>query len=230
MQNQKASASSSESFECAGALRVRSRGVVIREITISGGMNIGSASRRQRQNDGGNSSRDRLCQESVRALAGRHGVSPTTVQKWKKRGFVADARMGPKDSRSTVLSVEQEAACIAFRRHTLPLDDGLYALQPSIPLLTRSSLHRLFQRPPGLNFGHQPAGGCQGQASPIDVQGLCDRLRPHRPKERLWAEVRTEEGKLQLFVGPKAAIKADQPERAARPSSPSSGWRPRLPA
>ena len=45
--------------------------------------------------------------------------------------------MGPKDIRSTVLSVEQEAACIAFRRHTLPpLDDCLYALQPSIPTLT----------------------------------------------------------------------------------------------
>jgi hypothetical protein len=28
----------------------------------------------------------------------------------------------------------------------LPLDDCLYALQASIPHLTRSSLHRLFQR------------------------------------------------------------------------------------
>ena len=81
-------------------------------------------------------------EESVRVLAARYGVSPTTVQKWKKRDFVADARMGPNDSRSTVLSVEQEAACIAFRRHTLlPLDDCLDALQPSIPTLTRSSLH-----------------------------------------------------------------------------------------
>ena len=64
-----------------------------------------------------NSSRDPLCQESVRVLAARHGVSRASVRKWKKRGFAADARMGPKDSRSTVLSVEQEAACIAFRRH-----------------------------------------------------------------------------------------------------------------
>ena len=32
---------------------------------------------------------------------------------------------------------------VAFRRHTLlPLDDCLYALQPTIPHLTRSSLHR----------------------------------------------------------------------------------------
>src|SRR5919206_2000880 len=35
----------------------------------------------------------------------------------------------------------------AFRQRTLlPLDDGLYALQASIPHLTRSSLHRCLQR------------------------------------------------------------------------------------
>ena len=36
---------------------------------------------------------------------------------------------------------------VAFRRHTLlPLDDCIYALQASIPHLTRSTLHRCFQR------------------------------------------------------------------------------------
>ncbi|QFU10089.1 hypothetical protein PARPLA_00346 [Rhodobacteraceae bacterium THAF1] len=36
---------------------------------------------------------------------------------------------------------------VAFRRHTLlPLDDCLYALQPTIPHLTRSALHRCLQR------------------------------------------------------------------------------------
>ena len=36
---------------------------------------------------------------------------------------------------------------VAFRRHTLlPLDDCLYGLQPSIPHLTRSSLHRCLER------------------------------------------------------------------------------------
>ncbi len=36
---------------------------------------------------------------------------------------------------------------VAFRKHTLlPLDDCLYALQASIPHLTRSSLHRCLQR------------------------------------------------------------------------------------
>ena len=36
---------------------------------------------------------------------------------------------------------------VAFRRHTLPpLDDYLFALQPMIQRLTRSSLHRCLQR------------------------------------------------------------------------------------
>jgi hypothetical protein len=49
--------------------------------------------------------------------------------------------------RSTVLSIEEEAVIVAFRRYTLlPLDDCLYALQPTIPHLTRSSLHRCLQR------------------------------------------------------------------------------------
>jgi hypothetical protein len=56
-------------------------------------------------------------------------------------------RPGPKDAHSTVLSIEEEAIIAAFRKHTLlPLDDCLYALQASIPRLTRSSLHRCFQR------------------------------------------------------------------------------------
>ena len=65
-----------------------------------------------------------LRQESVRALARRYGVSPTTVQKWRGRETTTDTRMGPKEARSTVLSREDEAIIVAFRRHTLlPLDD-----------------------------------------------------------------------------------------------------------
>ena len=72
-----------------------------------------------------------LRQESVRALARRYGASPTTVQKWRKRSTTADAKMGPKEARSTVLTPEEEAIVVAFRRHTLlPLDDCLYGLQP----------------------------------------------------------------------------------------------------
>jgi transposase len=133
-----------------------------------------------------------LRQESVRALAKRFGVSPTTVQKWRKRSTTADARMGPKEPRSTLLTPEQEAIVVAFRRHTrLPRDDGLYGLQPTIPHLTRSSLHRCLQRhgigrlpeidgdkPSKKRFASYPIGDFH-----IDI-----------------AEVRTEEGKLHLFV------------------------------
>ena len=56
--------------------------------------------------------------------------------------------MGPKQPRSTVLTPEEEAIIVAFRQHTLlPLDDCLYGLQPTIPHLTRSSLHRCLDRP-----------------------------------------------------------------------------------
>ncbi len=88
-----------------------------------------------------------LGQDSVRALARRYGVSPTTVQKWRGRKTTTDARMGPKEARSTVLSREDEAIIVAFRRHTLlPFDDCLYGLQPTLPHLTRSSLHRCLER------------------------------------------------------------------------------------
>jgi transposase len=86
-------------------------------------------------------------QESLRALAKRYGINQKTVAKWKKRSAVADLPTGPKKAHSTVLSLEEEAIIVAFRRHTLlPLDDCLYALQPTIPHLTRSSLHRCLQR------------------------------------------------------------------------------------
>ncbi|KFA19497.1 hypothetical protein A11G_0107715, partial [Xanthomonas vasicola pv. musacearum NCPPB 4392] len=69
------------------------------------------------------------------------------MAKWKKRTSVADVPTGPTQPCSTVLSVAEKAAIVAFRKHTLlPLDDCLYALQPSILHLTRSSLHRCLQR------------------------------------------------------------------------------------
>ena len=81
---------------------------------------------------------------------------------------------------------------VAFRRHTLlPLDDCLYALQPTIPHLTRSSLHRCLQR--------------HGISRLPDMEGD----KPKRQKFKRYpigyfhidiAEVQTAEGKLHLFV------------------------------
>ncbi len=85
----------------------------------------------------------------LKELAAQHGLNQKTVAKWRKRTFVQDAPMGPKTARSTILTAEQEATVVAFRRHTLlPLDDCLYALQATVPHLTRSSSHRCFQRHP----------------------------------------------------------------------------------
>ncbi len=89
----------------------------------------------------------RHSQESLRGLARRYGINPKTVAKWRRRSTVSDLRTGSQEPRSTVLSAEDEAVVVAFRRHTLlPLDDCLYALQPTLPHLTRSSLHRCLQR------------------------------------------------------------------------------------
>ena len=67
-------------------------------------------------------------QESMRALAARYDINPKTVAKWRRRKEVEDAPMGPP-SRSTTLTLEEEAIVVAFRKHTLlPLDDCLYAL------------------------------------------------------------------------------------------------------
>ena len=83
----------------------------------------------------------------LKVLAAKYGLNHKTVAKWRKRAFVHDAPMGPKVVRSTVLGPSEEAALVAFRKHTLlPLDDCLYALQATIPHLTRSSLHRCLQR------------------------------------------------------------------------------------
>ena len=131
-------------------------------------------------------------QASIRALAGCYSINPKTVAKWKRRTSVADAAMGPKKPSSSVLSLEEEAIAVAFRRHTLlPLDDCLYALQATIPRLTRSSLHRCLQR--------------HGISRLPEIDGD----KPLKKKFKAYpigffhidlAEVRTEEGKLYLFV------------------------------
>lgn len=55
--------------------------------------------------------------------------------------------IGPKEPKSTGLSIEEEAITVAFRRHALlPLDDDLQALQAATPRPTLSSLHRSLQR------------------------------------------------------------------------------------
>ena len=85
--------------------------------------------------------------ETASVLARRYGLSRTTVNKWRSRASTADAPMGPREPRSTVLTPVEEAMIVAFRRRTLlPLDDVMGCLRDQIPKLTRSSLHRCLER------------------------------------------------------------------------------------
>jgi transposase InsO family protein len=150
-------------------------------------------------------------QASIRSLAKQYGINPKTVAKWKQRATVQDVLMGPKQAHSTVLSTEEEALIVAFRKHTLlPLDDCLYALQETLPHLTRSALHRCLQRhgisrlpqvtekPKKSQFKTYPIGYFH-----LDI-----------------AEVQTEAGKLYLFVAIDRTSKfafAELHERMTRP-------------
>lgn len=131
-------------------------------------------------------------QASLADLSETYGINPKTARKWRQRTSVEDLKTGPKEPRSTILSTEEEAIIVAFRRHTLlPLDDCLYALQPTIPKLTRSSLHRCLKR--------------------HDISRLPERTgdKPDKKKFKAYAigyfhidiaEIRSAEGKLHLFV------------------------------
>jgi hypothetical protein len=120
---------------------------MVRSFHLSGRRHYGPGSPWKRHNDRGGPSSDTHSQESLRVLAKRYGINQKTVAKWKRRTSVADIPTGPKEARSTVLSPAEEAIIVAFRRHTLlPLDDCLYALQPTLPHLSRSSLHRCLPR------------------------------------------------------------------------------------
>ncbi|BAK67560.1 hypothetical protein SLG_28850 [Sphingobium sp. SYK-6] len=52
------------------------------------------------------------------------------MQKWRKRTHVSDAPMGPQAIHSTVLTTEEEAMVVAFRRHTL-LIASMHCSHPS---------------------------------------------------------------------------------------------------
>ena len=63
---------------------------------------------------------------SLNALASRYGINPKTVAKWRQREH-SGRPDGPKTVQSSVLTAEEEAAIVAFRKYTLlPLDDCLY--------------------------------------------------------------------------------------------------------
>ena len=155
----------------------------------------GPSSPRQRHDDGGSPSRNPSSsreRESARSAL-RHqsddrsevaqATDHTPTRAWGRRNF-ANQRCSHN---------EEEAIVVAFRRHTLlPLDDCLYALQPTIPHLRRSSLHRCFQRH---DIARLPEDRWR-QAAP--VPGF--KAYPIGYFHLDIAEVHTEEGRLYLLV------------------------------
>src|SRR6201997_2529861 len=126
-------------------------------------------------------------QESLRALAKRYGINQKQSPNGRSAGASSIFRQAPRRPGRPC-----EAIIVAFRRHTLlPLDDCLYALQPTIPHLTRSSLHRCLQRH-GISRLPEAEGAKPSKkkfkTSPIGFFHIDI------------AEVQTAEGKLYLFV------------------------------
>ena len=86
-------------------------------------------------------------QAKTRALATRNGLNPKTVAKWRSRTGTADAAMGLRQPRSSVLTKAEEAIVVEFRRR---------ALLPHVRA-SRADHHPLHQRPhnPRLLRGEQ---------------------------------------------------------------------------
>jgi len=144
--------------------------------------------------------------ESTRSLAGRYGLNPKTVAKWRKRTTTSDAPMGPKDPRSTVLTPAEEAivvedAAAAGRR--AGLSDGHHP-QPQP--------QRLAPLPP--TPWHIPAAGRRARREAQAVQDLRDRLRSHRQLRA--ASRRRQDGGLGLPQEHRDRVPLPDPHRAHR--------------
>ena len=128
----------------------------------------------------------------MRALDRRHGINPKRVAKWSKRESTADRRTGPTVPRLTVLSVEQEAILVAFRKQNSVAAGRLPVRSPG----NDSSTHSIFTA---------SVSGASRQQPPAELRGD----KPKRKKFDTYpigffhidlAEVRSAEGKLFLFV------------------------------
>jgi hypothetical protein len=115
-------------------------------------------------------------QKSLRVLAKQYGINQKTVAKWKKRTSVANLPTGPKTAKSTILTVEDEAIIVAFRKRTLlPLDDWPLCAAGddtrSVTIIVASLLG------PPRHFA--PPRGGRRQACQEQVQDLPHRLFSH---------------------------------------------------
>jgi transposase-like protein len=85
-------------------------------------------------------------QAAIKELAAQYGLDPKTVAKWKKRAFVHDAAMRPKQVRSSVLTQDEEANLSAGDRVQL--------------LVLPSNATKVFEGKG--SFAYEPRGGSRG--------------------------------------------------------------------
>ena len=173
-------------------------GVQSRSVRESGkliphsGRHYGPDTSWQRHDHARRPSCDTAIEGSAQRACGTVWAEPQDSRQVAQTGLRQRRSHGPKAPRSTVLSPEEEAIVVAFRKHTLlPLDDCLYALQATIPNLTRSSLHRCLKR--------------HGISRLPEIAGDKVSKKPFKRYPIGYfhidiAEVRTGEGKLYLFV------------------------------
>jgi hypothetical protein len=148
-------------------------------------------------------------QESLRALAGRWGINQRTVAKWKRRTSVADLPTGPQGPRSTVLSVEDEAVIVAFRRHTLwPVAACTSAARRSTA--SRSSVVA------GVTWAESRWPTCQGPCAAWSPSCAWPRHSRRETRSRAWSAVRLSTRRPRaVLLGPEqhAAPPEDRPPK-----------------
>ncbi len=158
----------------------------------------------------------RVSQEPLTTLARRYGVSPKTLVHWWHRRVVEDLRPGgPRERKSMTLTPLEEAPSWrpSERRRAWHPTDVFCAPKPSIPSLTRCTLHRHLQRH-GVSRGRLVRlGGAEGGS-----QELRGRLLPHR---RLRGESRAGQSLLLRGRGPRLRARL-------RPPVAAQGHNPRL--
>ncbi len=130
---------------------------------------------------------------SLKKLSQTCGINPKTVRKWRKRNTVEDHRTGPGQPRSTLLSEDEEALIIAFRRP--------HPAAPRRLPLTPSS------RPSRISPIRHCITACNAMTSsrlPLEEGDKPERKRFKRHPIGYFHvdidELRTAEGKLHLFI------------------------------
>lgn len=88
--------------ECDGMIRCEKKISSREELWLHGRARTTETIRRAIQNS----------KESIAKLSKCYNLKPKTIVKWRKRSFTKDVNMGPKQPRSTVLTLEEEC-CIS---------------------------------------------------------------------------------------------------------------------